>query len=73
MRCVGNTLGGLVKRAFASSVQHDELQLVGGAIGQGLPVAVGAAVACPSRKVVNLQADGSAMYTIQVSRAVIML
>jgi hypothetical protein len=46
-------------------VHHDELQLVGGAIGQGLPVAVGAAVACPTRKVVNVQADGSAMYTIQ--------
>jgi acetolactate synthase I/II/III large subunit len=37
----------------------------GGAIGQGLPVATGAAVACPDRKVVCLEADGSAMYTLQ--------
>jgi acetolactate synthase I/II/III large subunit len=39
--------------------------LTGGAIGQGMPVATGAAVACPDRKVVNLQADGSALYTLQ--------
>ncbi len=44
---------------------HDWLSLTGGAIGQGLPVAVGAAVACPDRKVIALQADGSAMYTNQ--------
>ncbi len=41
------------------------MPITGGAIGQGLPVAVGAAVACPDRKVVALQADGSAMYTLQ--------
>lgn len=44
---------------------HDWLMLTGGAIGQGLPLSLGAAVACPERKVVALQADGSAMYTIQ--------
>ena len=44
---------------------HDWLMLTGGAIGQGLPVALGAAVACPDRKVIALQADGSAMYTPQ--------
>ena len=44
---------------------HDWLQLTGGAIGLGMPMAVGAAVACPERKVLNLQADGSAMYTVQ--------
>ena len=44
---------------------HDWLQLTGGAIGQGLPVATGAAVACPDRPVFALEADGSAMYTIQ--------
>jgi acetolactate synthase-1/2/3 large subunit len=44
---------------------HDWLQLTGGAIGDGLPMATGAAVACPDRRVVNLQADGSAMYTVQ--------
>jgi acetolactate synthase-1/2/3 large subunit len=44
---------------------HDWLQLMGGAIGQGLPLATGAAVACPDRKVICLEADGSAMYTVQ--------
>lgn len=44
---------------------HDWLCLMGGAIGDGLPVAVGAAVGAPDRKVVVLQADGSAMYTVQ--------
>jgi acetolactate synthase-1/2/3 large subunit len=44
---------------------HDWLQLTGGAIGEGLPLATGAAVACPDRRVVTLQADGSAMYTVQ--------
>jgi acetolactate synthase-1/2/3 large subunit len=45
--------------------RHDWLTLAGGAIGQGLPVAVGAAIACPDRPVLALEADGSAMYTIQ--------
>lgn len=45
--------------------RHDWLTLTGGAIGQGLPLSLGAAIACPDRKVVALQADGSAMYTIQ--------
>jgi acetolactate synthase I/II/III large subunit len=44
---------------------HDVLCLMGGAIGDGLPTAVGAAVACPARKVVALMGDGSAMYTLQ--------
>jgi acetolactate synthase-1/2/3 large subunit len=44
---------------------HDWLTLTGGAIGQGLPVALGAALACPDRKVLAIEADGSAMYTIQ--------
>ena len=43
---------------------HDWLTLTGGAIGQGLPVATGAAVACPDRSVLALDSDGSAMYTI---------
>ncbi len=55
--------------AFISEMRgaapHDFLQVTGGAIGIGLPLATGAAVACPDRKVVCLQADGSAMYTIQ--------
>jgi acetolactate synthase-1/2/3 large subunit len=49
----------------AGAKPHDWLSLTGGAIGQGLPLAVGAAVACPDRKVIALQADGSAMYTNQ--------
>ena len=52
-------------RYSEAAAEHDWLQLTGGAIGQGLPVATGAAVACPERKVVSLQADGSAMYTLQ--------
>jgi acetolactate synthase-1/2/3 large subunit len=44
---------------------HDWLTLTGGAIGDGLPVAVGAAVACPDRRVIAIEADGSAMYTFQ--------
>jgi acetolactate synthase-1/2/3 large subunit len=49
----------------AGAPRHDWLTLTGGAIGQGLPVAVGAAIACPDRPVIALEADGSAMYTIQ--------
>jgi acetolactate synthase-1/2/3 large subunit len=44
---------------------HTLLMLPGGAIGYGIPCAVGAAIACPERPVINFQADGSAMYTIQ--------
>ncbi len=44
---------------------HDWLQLTGGAIGLGIPLATGAAVACPDRKVISLEADGSGMYTLQ--------
>ncbi len=44
---------------------HDLLQLTGGAIGIGPSLAVGAAIACPDRPVLNVQADGSALYTVQ--------
>jgi acetolactate synthase-1/2/3 large subunit len=44
---------------------HDWLQLTGGSIGIGIPLSVGAGVACPERQVVTLQADGSGMYTLQ--------
>jgi acetolactate synthase-1/2/3 large subunit len=44
---------------------HDWLQNMGGSIGIGMPLATGAAVACPGRKVLNLEGDGSAMYTVQ--------
>jgi acetolactate synthase-1/2/3 large subunit len=50
---------------LAGAASHNHLPVTGGAIGQGLPVALGAALACPGRKVVALQADGSAMYTPQ--------
>ena len=44
---------------------HDWLQLTGGAIGDGLPLSTGAAVGAPGRRIINLQADGSALYTVQ--------
>ncbi len=44
---------------------HDVLTITGGSIGFGLPCATGAAVACPDRKVVVLEGDGSGMYTLQ--------
>jgi acetolactate synthase I/II/III large subunit len=49
----------------SASPPHDWLCLTGGAIGQGLPVAVGAAVGARDRRVVALEADGSALYTLQ--------
>jgi acetolactate synthase-1/2/3 large subunit len=51
--------------ATQAAAPHDWLQLTGGAIGEGIPMATGAAVGAPGRRVVNLQADGSAMYTLQ--------
>ena len=54
-----------IVQATAGAAPHDWLTLTGGAIGQGLPVATGAAVACPDRPVLSLEGDGSAMYTIQ--------
>jgi len=47
------------------AASHDWLTLTGGAIGWGLPAAVGAAIACPGRRVICLEGDGSAMYTLQ--------
>jgi acetolactate synthase-1/2/3 large subunit len=59
-----NTGGLFLPGATAGAPPHDWLTLTGGAIGQGLPLAIGAAVACPERPVIALEADGSAMYTI---------
>ena len=59
------TAGRDFMRFSVASAPHDYLQLTGGAIGLGLPMASGAAIACPDRKVISLQADGSAMYTLQ--------
>ena len=52
-------------RGTAAAPPHEWLQIVGGAIGAGLPLATGAAVGAPGRRVIGLQADGSAMYTLQ--------
>ncbi len=53
-------------RALAhAAAPHDSLAVSGGSIGIGIPLAVGAAIACPDRKVVSLQADGSGLYTVQ--------
>ncbi len=60
-----NTAGIFIPGATAGTPPHRWMTLTGGAIGQGLPVATGAAVACPDRKVLCLEADGSAMYTLQ--------
>jgi acetolactate synthase I/II/III large subunit len=50
--------------ATAGAAPHDLLATTGGAIGQSIPVATGAAIACPDRPVICLVADGSAMYTL---------
>jgi len=57
--------GAEIERHLRHAAPHDLLPVTGGAIGQGLPVAAGAALACPDRKVVALEADGSSMYTPQ--------
>jgi acetolactate synthase-1/2/3 large subunit len=54
-----------VSRHLPSAAPYDLLPVTGGAIGQALPVALGAALACPRRKVLAVEADGSAMYTLQ--------
>ena len=59
------TSGLMLSVMTAGAPRHDLITLTGGAIGQGLPSAVGAAVACPQRPVLALVGDGSSMYTIQ--------
>ncbi len=59
------TAGLWTSLATAGSARHTLLTLTGGAIGYGLPAATGAALACPDRPVVSLEADGSGMYTLQ--------
>ncbi|WP_144637631.1 acetolactate synthase large subunit [Bordetella genomosp. 13] len=61
----GITFGRSVYDATHHAARHDWLQLTGGAIGSGLPLATGAAIAAPHRRVVTLQADGSGLYTVQ--------
>jgi acetolactate synthase-1/2/3 large subunit len=61
----GATSSGGTSQATLTAAPHDYLSLTGGSIGLGIPMATGAAVACPDRKVVCIQGDGGAMYTIQ--------
>lgn len=59
------TTGRQLQKATVSAAPHDWLEITGGSIGYGLPAAVGAAIACPNRKVLAIIGDGSAMYTLQ--------
>lgn len=61
----GGTCGYPFYAASAAARPHTTLTNTGGAIGQGLPVAMGAAIACPDRQVVALLSDGSTQYTVQ--------
>ncbi len=61
----GVTSGRDIYEAMRGCPPHSWLALTGGAIGAGLPLATGAALACPDRPVIAAQADGSAMYTLQ--------
>jgi acetolactate synthase-1/2/3 large subunit len=49
----------------AGAPPHSLMTIAGGSIGYGMPCAVGAAFACSDRPVINIQADGSALYTVQ--------
>ena len=60
-----NTSMGPFLSMSQSAPPHTLLTQPGGAIGLGLPCATGAAIACPDRRVICLQADGSGMYTLQ--------
>lgn len=61
----GGTCGYPYFTASAAAAPHTVLTNTGGAIGQGLPVALGAAIAAPERPVVAIQSDGSGLYTAQ--------
>jgi acetolactate synthase-1/2/3 large subunit len=61
----GGTCGYPFYSAAAGAVAHTVLTNTGGAIGQGLPCALGAALAAPGRPVIALQSDGSGLYTAQ--------
>lgn len=59
------TSGLMLSAMTAGAPRHDLITLTGGAIGQGMPNAIGAAIACPQRSVVALIGDGTSMYTLQ--------
>ena len=60
-----NTSGLSIPGATAGAPRHEWMCLTGGSIGIGLPLALGASIAAPDRRVVSVEADGSAMYTLQ--------
>ena len=57
--------GAALARNTAGGPRHTWLPVAGGAIGQGMPAAVGAAIACPERPVIALEGDGSSLYSVQ--------
>jgi len=59
------TTGFMYYPATAGVPPFSLLTLTGGSLGQGAPAAAGAAIACPDRPVINFQADGAGMYTLQ--------
>jgi acetolactate synthase-1/2/3 large subunit len=61
----GNTSSAAYFQYSATAPRHSYLNLTGGAIGQGMPAATGASLACRDRRVISIEADGSAMYTLQ--------
>jgi acetolactate synthase-1/2/3 large subunit len=61
----GGTCGYPFYTASAGAAAHTVLTNTGGAIGQGLPTALGASIAAPDRPVIALQSDGSGLYTLQ--------
>lgn len=56
---------GTYQAAMRGAPPHTLLSLTGGSIGYGLPASTGAAIACPDRRVLSMQADGAGMYTVQ--------
>ncbi|HEY0267443.1 MAG TPA: acetolactate synthase large subunit [Rhizomicrobium sp.] len=59
------TAGPGLQKSLPYGPAHDWLVLTGGAIGDAPPMAVGAALACPGRKVIAVSGDGAAMYSLQ--------
>lgn len=61
----GVTAAGAYYPVSQNAPAHSYLALTGGAIGFGLPCGTGAALACPDRRVIVLEGDGSGLYTAQ--------
>jgi acetolactate synthase-1/2/3 large subunit len=58
------TAGPGLQKYLVDAPAHDAIFLTGGAIGDAAPMAVGAALACPDRKVIAVSGDGAAMYSL---------